>query len=122
MTTLTEPSTVTTRSSRRMWAILGLVLLADALDVIDATVTNIEDLGRGPFHLNAAALPRAHQPPDDDHPVSGIDELMRLGVDLVPGLGYLGQPLPDGLDASIARRVEYEASGVHQDIGIEKAK
>jgi hypothetical protein len=24
-----------------MWAILGLVLLADALDVIDATVTNI---------------------------------------------------------------------------------
>ena len=42
MTTLTEPSTVTTRrSSRRMWAILVLVLLADALDVIDATVTNI---------------------------------------------------------------------------------
>ncbi|MEV0715011.1 MFS transporter [Asanoa sp. NPDC050611] len=42
MTTLTEPTTVTThRSSRRMWAILGLVLLADALDVIDATVTNI---------------------------------------------------------------------------------
>jgi EmrB/QacA subfamily drug resistance transporter len=42
MTTLTEPGTVTARrSSRLMWAILGLVLLADALDVIDATVTNI---------------------------------------------------------------------------------
>ena len=42
MTTLTEPGTVTTRrSSRPMRAILGLVLLADALDVIDATVTNI---------------------------------------------------------------------------------
>jgi EmrB/QacA subfamily drug resistance transporter len=42
MTTLTEPGTVTTRrSSRLMWAILGVVLLADALDVIDATVTNI---------------------------------------------------------------------------------
>jgi EmrB/QacA subfamily drug resistance transporter len=42
MTTLTAPGTVTTRrSSRLMWAILGLVLLADALDVIDATVTNI---------------------------------------------------------------------------------
>lgn len=42
MTTLTEPGPVTTRrSSRLMWAILGLVLLADALDVIDATVTNI---------------------------------------------------------------------------------
>ncbi|GAA4465889.1 hypothetical protein GCM10023170_075950 [Phytohabitans houttuyneae] len=42
MTTLTEPSTPAAhRSSRRMWAILGLVLLADALDVIDATVTNI---------------------------------------------------------------------------------
>src|SRR6185369_1659921 len=42
MTTLTEPRTVTTGgSSRLMWAILGLVLLADALDVIDATVTNI---------------------------------------------------------------------------------
>jgi EmrB/QacA subfamily drug resistance transporter len=42
VTTLTEPSTVVAhRSSRRMWAILGLVLLADALDVIDATVTNI---------------------------------------------------------------------------------
>jgi EmrB/QacA subfamily drug resistance transporter len=42
MTTLTEPGTVTPRrSSRLMWAILGLVLLADALDVIDATVTNI---------------------------------------------------------------------------------
>ncbi|MEW9552553.1 MFS transporter [Nonomuraea sp. NPDC050783] len=41
-TTLTEPGTVATpRSSRPMWAILGLVLLADALDVIDATVTNI---------------------------------------------------------------------------------
>ena len=42
MTTLTEPGTGTARSSSRlMWAILGLVLLADALDVIDATVTNI---------------------------------------------------------------------------------
>ncbi|MGI5228905.1 MFS transporter [Actinoallomurus sp. CA-142502] len=42
MTTLTEPGTVTARrSSRLMWAILGLVLLADALDVIDGTVTNI---------------------------------------------------------------------------------
>ncbi|GAA2153437.1 MFS transporter [Actinomadura napierensis] len=42
MTTLTEPGTVITRrSSRLTWAILGLVLLADALDVIDATVTNI---------------------------------------------------------------------------------
>ena len=42
MTTLTEPGAVTTRrSSRLMRAILGLVLLADALDVIDATVTNI---------------------------------------------------------------------------------
>ncbi|MEV3919537.1 MFS transporter [Actinomadura coerulea] len=53
MTTVTEPGTVTTRSSRLMWAILGLVLLADALDVIDATVTNIaaptiaRDLGGG---------------------------------------------------------------------------
>lgn len=42
MTTLTEPGTATRRhSSRRTWAILGLVLLADALDVIDGTVTNI---------------------------------------------------------------------------------
>lgn len=42
MTTLTEPGTVTTPSSSRlMWAVLVLVLLADALDVIDATVTNI---------------------------------------------------------------------------------
>ncbi len=42
MTTLTAPATVTPiRSSRLIWAILGLVLLADALDVIDATVTNI---------------------------------------------------------------------------------
>jgi len=42
MTTLTEPGTVTERRSGRLvWAILGLVLLADALDVIDATVTNI---------------------------------------------------------------------------------
>src|ERR1700754_1297424 len=42
MLTLTEPATITTqRSSRLTWAILGLVLLADALDVIDATVTNI---------------------------------------------------------------------------------
>lgn len=38
MTSTTEPSAVTTR---RMWAILGLVLLADAVDVIDGTVTNI---------------------------------------------------------------------------------
>jgi hypothetical protein len=36
MTTTTRPT-----SSRLMWAILALVLLADALDVIDATVTNI---------------------------------------------------------------------------------
>ncbi|WP_328334774.1 MFS transporter [Kribbella sp. NBC_00382] len=42
MTTLTEASAVAARSSSRpLWAILGLVLLADALDVIDATVTNI---------------------------------------------------------------------------------
>jgi EmrB/QacA subfamily drug resistance transporter len=42
VTILTEPTAVVTdRSSRRMWTILGLVLLADALDVIDATVTNI---------------------------------------------------------------------------------
>jgi EmrB/QacA subfamily drug resistance transporter len=54
MTTLTEPGTVTVRrSSRLLRAILALVLLADALDVIDATVTNIaastiaRDLGGG---------------------------------------------------------------------------
>ena len=42
MTTLTGPGAVTARRSSRLpWAILGLVLLADALDVIDATVTNI---------------------------------------------------------------------------------
>ena len=42
MTTLTEPDADTApRSSRLMWAILVLVLLADALDVIDASVTNI---------------------------------------------------------------------------------
>jgi MFS family permease len=43
MTTMTTTMTTTTRptSSRLMWAILALVLLADALDVIDATVTNI---------------------------------------------------------------------------------
>jgi EmrB/QacA subfamily drug resistance transporter len=42
MTILTEPGTARTgRSSRVMWAILGLVILADGLDVIDATVTNI---------------------------------------------------------------------------------
>ncbi|MGJ6967809.1 MFS transporter [Streptosporangium sp. G11] len=41
---MTTPATVgppTATSTRRMWAILGLVLLADALDMIDATVTNI---------------------------------------------------------------------------------
>jgi hypothetical protein len=42
VTTLIKPGPFTARrSSRLMWAILGLVLLADALDVIDATVTNI---------------------------------------------------------------------------------
>src|ERR1700743_686946 len=42
MTTLIEPRAGTTRrSSPLMWAILALVLLADALDVIDATITNI---------------------------------------------------------------------------------
>jgi len=42
MTDLKEQGAVgTVRSSRRMWAILGLVLLADAIDVIDGTVTNI---------------------------------------------------------------------------------
>ncbi|WP_030923050.1 MFS transporter [Streptosporangium amethystogenes] len=41
---MATPATVgppTTASTRRMWSILGLVLLADALDMIDATVTNI---------------------------------------------------------------------------------
>ncbi|HUR08547.1 MAG TPA: MFS transporter [Nonomuraea sp.] len=41
---MATPATVgppTTASTRRTWAILGLVLLADALDMIDATVTNI---------------------------------------------------------------------------------
>ncbi|WP_306749854.1 MFS transporter [Saccharothrix yanglingensis] len=42
MTSTTEPGAGTARlSSRRMWAILGLVLLADAIDVIDGTITNI---------------------------------------------------------------------------------
>jgi EmrB/QacA subfamily drug resistance transporter len=43
MTAVMEPGAVTAarRSSRLMWAILALVLLADALDVIDATITNI---------------------------------------------------------------------------------
>ncbi|MGW6282602.1 MFS transporter [Kribbella sp. NPDC055071] len=42
MTTFAEPGSVTTaRSGRLMWAILVLVILADALDVIDATITNI---------------------------------------------------------------------------------
>jgi EmrB/QacA subfamily drug resistance transporter len=45
--------TVAKASTRLMWVILGLVLLADALDMIDATVTNIaaptiaRDLGGG---------------------------------------------------------------------------
>jgi EmrB/QacA subfamily drug resistance transporter len=42
MATLTVPGAVSTRRSSGLnWAILGLVLLADALDVIDSTVTNI---------------------------------------------------------------------------------
>jgi EmrB/QacA subfamily drug resistance transporter len=41
MITLESRTVVTRRSSPRLWAILGLVLLADAVDVIDATVTNI---------------------------------------------------------------------------------
>jgi MFS family permease len=42
MTNSTQPGAATPRGSgRRMWAILGLVLLADALDVIDATITNL---------------------------------------------------------------------------------
>jgi EmrB/QacA subfamily drug resistance transporter len=40
MTTLTKPKPRAV-SSRRMWAIMVLVLLADAVDVIDSTVTNI---------------------------------------------------------------------------------
>jgi len=41
-------------SSRRMWAILAVVLIADALDLLDATITNIAaptivgDIGGGP--------------------------------------------------------------------------
>jgi EmrB/QacA subfamily drug resistance transporter len=39
---MTTPTTMTRpTSSRLMWAILALVLLADALDMIDSTVTNI---------------------------------------------------------------------------------
>jgi len=44
MTTTAPPPThtaSTSPSARLMWAILGLVLLADALDMIDSTVTNI---------------------------------------------------------------------------------
>lgn len=42
MTTSTESTAFAADSSRRRaWAILALVLLADAVDVIDATVTNI---------------------------------------------------------------------------------
>ncbi|SDB89674.1 drug resistance transporter, EmrB/QacA subfamily [Sanguibacter gelidistatuariae] len=52
--TTTEPQVAArTASARAMWAILALVLLADALDMIDSTVTNIAaptivaDLGGG---------------------------------------------------------------------------
>lgn len=45
MTTMTSTPAAgpaaTSTSTRLMWAILGLVLLADALDMIDSTVTNI---------------------------------------------------------------------------------
>lgn len=42
MTTTTETTAAAPGlSARAMWAILGLVLLADGLDMIDATVTNI---------------------------------------------------------------------------------
>lgn len=42
MTTVTTPSSAgTSPSTRGMWVILALVLLADALDMIDSTVTNI---------------------------------------------------------------------------------
>jgi EmrB/QacA subfamily drug resistance transporter len=53
MTTTATMTTTRPASSRLMWAILALVLLADALDVIDGTVTNIaaptiaRDLGGG---------------------------------------------------------------------------
>ncbi|POM22585.1 putative transport protein HsrA [Actinomadura rubteroloni] len=55
MTTMTAAAApARPASARTMWAILALVLLADALDVIDATVTNIAaltiagDLNGGP--------------------------------------------------------------------------
>src|SRR5882757_6806603 len=42
MTATTTPGSASVSTSARlMWAILGLVLLADALDMIDSTVTNI---------------------------------------------------------------------------------
>ncbi|MFG2566256.1 MFS transporter [Streptomyces sp. NPDC048567] len=42
MTSLSKPEAETTSiSRRRMWAILALVIVVDALDVIDGTVTNI---------------------------------------------------------------------------------
>ena len=41
MTSVTTPSITRDQSNGRMWAILALVLLADAVDVIDSTVTNI---------------------------------------------------------------------------------
>jgi EmrB/QacA subfamily drug resistance transporter len=47
-------ATSPTRSPRLMWAILGVVLIADLLDLLDATITNIAaptivaDLGGGP--------------------------------------------------------------------------
>ncbi|WP_432840181.1 MFS transporter [Dactylosporangium sp. CA-092794] len=40
-TTTTAPTGAGAISTRAMWAILGLVLLADALDMIDSTITNI---------------------------------------------------------------------------------
>lgn len=49
--TTTAPPTL---SSRRMWAVLAVVLIADALDLLDSTITNIAaptivgDIGGGP--------------------------------------------------------------------------
>lgn len=56
MATLTEPSpgSTTTPSSRTLWLTLLVVLVADALDLMDATITNVaaptivRDLGGGP--------------------------------------------------------------------------
>jgi hypothetical protein len=86
----------------------------------DATITNGPNRGKGPFDLNAAALPLADRTADDHDTIASIDELKLFGAEFLPHLVHVSEHPSNALDPDVGSGIEHASSRVDDDLGMGK--